>query len=71
MEYHFVITVQKPIADGSGFTTATADGTVTITPGGTREGAYQWAWDQLCERMRWPSRAGSVLYFALEPNAIA
>lgn len=69
MEYHFVITVQRP-APGGGADVVTVDGCGQFAPGATRAQAFDWAWKLLCQRHDWPPRTGAVLFFSLTNNSL-
>lgn len=67
-EYHFVLTVQKPVPSG-GYIVADWDGCMTPKPGWTRRDAYQ-AIREEHVRVNPHLAKASVLFFSLEPNQL-
>lgn len=68
-EYHYILTLQRP-APGGGIEIADARSLLNITPGATRAEALDYVLGQVTEARGWRPGEGSILFFALEPNAL-
>lgn len=64
-EWHYVVTVQKPMERG--IAVQTSHGTATFSEDDSRADAYAWVLEQMY-RHRPEMRGGNVLFFSLEPN---
>ncbi|GGO55321.1 hypothetical protein GCM10012287_46340 [Streptomyces daqingensis] len=66
-EYFYVLTVQKPV--DRGFAVQTSHGTATLPDGVSRQDAFTWAMEEMCNH-RPEMRGGNVTFFSLEPNRL-
>jgi len=69
MIYHYVITVQYPIAQGRGIGTYTVGKTVTLPEGATRSDAFEQLMCELKKSLQVEHL--DVLFFSLEPDALS